>query len=134
MDVYLSRSALIQLKTIFLFSSSAEGILSGHRQGQRYFVENITAVSGALTLPMEKHLQMQDLLQDSFLGYFSSPPLEDLKNKVLGPSVLGKVILEVTAFPAQKDGLQAYVIEYDGAFILSPIKSKIEKSRQKDLL
>ena len=133
MDVYLSQNIQVQLETIVLLFPAAQGILSGHKQGQRYFVENITAVPGALTLPMKKHLHVQDLLQDAFLGYFSTHPLGDREKKLLSPAVMGKIILEVTTGPDQKDKFQAYVIDYDGTFLLTPIKIKKEKSRPRDV-
>lgn len=133
MDVYLSRNALVQLQAILLLSTAAEGILNGHKQGQRYFVENITAASGALTMTVEKHIQIQDLMQDGFLGFFSTRPLGDRKKKLLGPAVMGKIILEVASGPDQKDEFQAYVIDYDGTFLLTPIKTKQEKAKLKDL-
>ena len=133
MDVYLSRDALVQLQAILLLSPAAVGILSGHKQGQRHFVENITAVPGALTIPVEKHIQIQDLMQDGFLGFFSTRPLEDPKKKLLVPAVMGKIILEVVPGRDQKDAFQAYVIDYDGTFLLTPIKIKKEKAKRKDL-
>ncbi len=133
MDVYLSRGAQIQLKAILLLSPEAQGILGGHKQNQRFFVENITAVPGTLRLPMEKHIQLQELLQEAFLGYFSTHPLRDHEKKLLAPAVMGKIFLEVRTVPDQKNAFRAYVIDYDGAFLLTSIKIIREKSKPRDL-
>ncbi len=133
MDVYISRNAQIQLEAILLLSPEAQGILGGHKQGQRFFVENIAAIPGTLRLPVEKHTQLQDLLQETFLGYFSTHPMKDHEKKLLGPAVMGKIFLEVRTLPDQKNAFQAYVIDYDGTFLLTSIKTKKEKSRPRDL-
>jgi hypothetical protein len=109
-----------------LISDGGEGILCGHKQGHRYFVENVLSSQGILALTPDRMKRLQDLLQGSFLGYFVIDPEEDKTGALLGPGAVGKVFLDIRSRPEKKPGLTASVFDYDGTFRLLPIKIKKE--------
>ncbi|MGB2906401.1 MAG: hypothetical protein WBB73_04830 [Candidatus Aminicenantaceae bacterium] len=122
MDVYLSRQALLQMEALAVISDEGEGILLGHKQGQRCFVENILPAQGVFSAVPERLRRLQDLLQDSFLGFFSLDSKEVKIGAVMGPASVGKVFLDIHSRPEKKPSFSASVIEYDGTFRLLPVK------------
>ncbi|MFA9453128.1 MAG: hypothetical protein ACERK6_04360 [Candidatus Aminicenantaceae bacterium] len=126
MDVYLSRLAQLQLEALSVISDEGGGILYGHNQGHRFFVENVLPAQGVFSAAPERLRRLQDLLQDSFLGFFSLNSGEDKSESVMGPASVGKVFLVVHNRPEKKSGFSASVIEYDGTFRLLPVKIKKE--------
>ncbi len=126
MDVYLSRQALLQIEALSLISPASEGILCGHKKGQRFFVENILSAVGVFAAPPERMRRLQDLLQESFLGFFSLDLSEEKGDGVLGPSSVGKVFLDIRSRTEKKPTMSASVFDYDGTFRLLPVKIKKE--------
>ena len=124
MDVYLSRQALLQLEAMSVISGEGEGILYGHKQGHRFFVENVLPAQGVFSSAPERLRRLQDLLQDSFLGFFSLDSREVKMEDVMGPTSVGKVFLDVRSRPEKKPSFSASIIEYDGTFRLLPVKIK----------
>lgn len=126
MDVYLSRGALLQLEALRLISDKGQGILNGHKRGQRFFVEHILPIEGTLSLSPERLRSLQDLLRESFLGFFSFDSGESQEQREWGPAYVGKVILGIDSRPGSKPRFRASVIDFDGAFRLLPLKIRKE--------
>lgn len=126
MDVYLSRQAMLQLEVLNVMSAGREGIMSGHKRGQRFFVEHILQMEGTLSLSPDSLRPMQDLLQGSFLGFFIFDTGENQGQKEWGPGHMGKVLLEIESRPGSKPRFRASVIDFDGTFRLLPIKVRKE--------
>ena len=122
MDVYLSRNALIQLETLRILSERGEGLLNGHKRGRRHFVEHILPAGGALSASPEILRRLQDLLQESFLGFFIFDSGENQRQVTWGPSAMGKVFLEIVGPPGSKPRFRASVIDFDGTFRLVPLR------------
>ena len=126
MDVYLSHQALLQIEALSLISPGSEGILCGHKKGQRFFVENILSAPGVFSAPPERLHRLQGLLQELFLGFFSFDPQKEKNRGMLCPGLVGKVILDINSRPEKRPSLSALVIDYDGTFRLLPLKIKKE--------
>ncbi|MFC2141595.1 hypothetical protein ACFLR7_01520 [Acidobacteriota bacterium] len=126
MDVYLSRQAMQQLEALNVMSAGKEGILSGHKRGQRFFVENILQMEGTLSPSPDSLRPLQDLLQESFLGFFSFDSHESREQREWGPNHMGKVFLEIDSRPDSKPHIRAAVIDFDGTFRLQPITVRKE--------
>ena len=126
MDVYLSRQAMQQLEALNVMSAGKEGILSGHKRGSRFFVEYILQMEGTLYSSSESLRPLQDLLKESFLGFFSFDARESRERGEWGPGHMGKVFLEIERRPGLKPRFRAAVIDFDGTFRLLPIKVKKE--------
>jgi len=124
MDVYLSRQALLQLEAMSVISDEGEGILYGHKQGHRFFVENVLPAQGVFSSAPERLRRLQDLLQSSFLGFFSLDSGEVKMGDVMGPAFVGKVFLDIRSRPEKKPSFSASIIDYDGTFRLLPVKIK----------
>ncbi len=127
MDVYLSREARLQLQAVSIFSPRGEGLLIGHKRGQRFFVENILAVPRALAASSVKRHRLKALLEDSFLGHFCFTEAQADLTRALVPGLVGTVLLVVGRDPAQKSTIRAYAVEFDGTFHLAPINVKQAK-------
>jgi hypothetical protein len=127
MDVYLSRQALHQFEALNVMSAGKEGILDGHKRGQRFLVEHILPIEGALSPSPESLRRLQDFFQESFLGFFSFDSGKSQDQRAWGPAYVGKVFLEIVSRPGSKPLYRASVIEFDGAFRLLPLKIKKER-------
>ena len=126
MDVYLSRQAMLQLEALNVMSAGKEGILSGHKRGQRFFVEYILQMEGMPSLASERLRPLQDLLKESFLGFFSFDPGDSREQREWGPGHMGKIFLEIDNRPGSKPRFRASVIDFDGTFRLLPVKVRKE--------
>jgi hypothetical protein len=126
MDVYLSRQAMLQLEALDVMSAGKEGILSGHKRGQRFFVEYILQMEGTPSLSSERLRPLQNLLQESFLGFFCFDSRESREQREWGPNHMGKVFLEIDSRPGSKPRFRASVIDFDGTFRLLPVKVRKE--------
>jgi hypothetical protein len=122
MDVYLSREALQELEALRILAGRGEGILRGHRRGQRFFVEHILPIPGAVSASKAKLRQIQDFYPEAFLGFFCTDPGAAKKKKVQIPQTVGKVFLEISSRETEKPVWQAHLIDYDGSFRLAPLK------------
>jgi hypothetical protein len=126
MDVYLTCQAMLQLEALDVMAAGKDGILSGHKRGQRFFVQHILPAEGSLSLSSERLRRLQDLLQDSFLGFFSFDPGDSREQREWGPNHMGKVFLEIDSRPGSKPRFRASVIDFDGTFRLLPVKVRKE--------
>ena len=126
MDVYLSRQAMLQLEALDVMAAGKEGLLNGHKRGYRFFVQHILPAEGSLSLSPERLRRLQDLLQDSFLGFFSFDVEDSREQREWGPNHMGKVLLEIDSRPGKKPRFRASVIDFDGTFRLLPIKVRKE--------
>lgn len=122
MDVYLSRDALQELEALQTLAGKGEGILRGHRRGQRFFVEHILPIPRIVSASEAKLRQVQDIFPEAFVGFFCTDPGPGKKANALGPQTMGKVFLEIDSREAERPVWQAFLIDYDGVFRLVPIK------------
>jgi len=126
MDVYLSRRALLEIEALRIITKQGQGILNGHKRGQRFFVEHILQMGSTLSASHEKLRRLKDLLRESFLGFFSFDSGETREQREWGPSYMGKVFLEIESRPGSKPRFRAFVIDFDGTFKLRPVKVRQE--------
>jgi hypothetical protein len=126
MDVYLTRRALQQLEALGAMSAGKEGILNGHKRGQRFFVEHILQMEGTLPPSPENPRFLHDHFRGSFLGFFSFDSGGSREQREWGPAQVGKVFLEIDGRPGSKPRYRASLIDFDGTFRLLPVKVKKE--------
>ncbi len=126
MDVYISRDALLSIKAINLISSSSnfDGLLIGHKRGHRFFVKKIFLTVKGFFPSKEKYLLLNELFDDSIIGFFSFHPDEKKIRKILAPFAFGKVFLDIRLDKQKKININPFVIEYEEEFFLSPIQLK----------
>jgi hypothetical protein len=124
MDVYLSREALEELEALRAFTAKGEGILRGHKRGQRFFVEHILPIPGVVSASEAKLRHVQDIYSEAFLGFFSTDPGPAKKAKAQTPGTVGKVLLEIGSREEEKPVWRAFLFDFDGEFRLVPIKIK----------
>ena len=122
MDVYLSREAQQELEATRILAGKGEGILRGHRMGQRFFVEHILMIPGIVSGPKARLHKIQDIFPEGFLGFFCTDPGQAQKTKAQAPQTVGKVLLEISFRDAERPVWTAHLIDYDGAFRLVPLK------------
>jgi hypothetical protein len=122
MDVYLSREARQYLKALPVVSVKAHGFLIGHKRGHRFFVEKILPSSRSSSLSLQKQLQLNKLLEDRIIGFYSFNADKGFLDRILVPHATGKLFLKI--MPTEGDGLtiNPLVIDYDERFHLLPIK------------
>ena len=124
MDVHLTREAQQHLKAIHIVSPKTHGLLIGHKRGHRFVVERILPTPKSFTFPLEKHMQLNQILEDSIIGFFSFDTDKSLLSRILVPFFTRKLFLEISQGKGNKTTINPFVIEYDKKFHLSPIKIK----------
>ena len=124
MDAYLSGEALLFLKATSLISNQASGFLIGHKRGHRFFVESIFPFAKMNTISLEKLIQLNQLLEDRIIGFFSFYTEKNQIQKILTPYAVGRLFLKLKT---QKDAgidIKPYFIEYEKEIQLVPIRLK----------
>lgn len=126
MDVYLSRDAFLSIKALGLISSNSnfDGLLIGHKRGHRFFVKKIFLSVKGFFPSKEKYLLLNELFDDSIIGFFSFNPDEKKIRKILAPFAFGKVFLDIRLDRQKRININPFVIEYEEEFFLFPIQLK----------
>jgi len=126
MDVYLSRDAFLSIRALGLISlnSNLDGLLIGHKRGHRFFVKKIFLSVKGFFPSKEKYLLLNELFNDSIIGFFSFNPDEKKIRKILAPFAFGKVFLDIRLDGQEKININPFVVEYEEEFFLSPIQLK----------
>jgi hypothetical protein len=125
MDAYLGAEATAGLKAEALecAGKTCRGVLLGHRRGPRFFVEKAVPLRGD-AFPSETRLRQLDLIfGGKVIGFYASGGPARGPSSILRPFAYGKLYLRLSA-PAsgfRKTVMKPHVIEFDGAFHLSPI-------------
>ncbi len=126
MDAYLSREVLLHLQALGLVSnsSSSEGILLGHKRGHRYFVEKVLPTQRGFFASLKKYFDLDQLLDGKIIGFYSFQPEQKRAKKILAPFAYGKLFLEVHPASKRSVEIKSFIIDFDDAFFLSPVKIK----------
>jgi hypothetical protein len=124
MDAYVAAEAAAGLKAeaVGCAGKTFRGLLLGHRRGPRYFVEKAFPLRGAF--PSEARFRQLDLvLGGRVIGFYASGGADRGPSGLLRPFAYGKLYLRISARASggRKTVMKPHVIEYDGAFRLSPI-------------
>jgi len=126
MDAYLSREARQSLTALRLVSSNAlpDGLLLGHKRGNRFFVEKILPSLKGFFPSLKKYQELDEFYEGKVLGFFSFHPDEKKIKKILAPFAYQKLFLEINLNTQKKIAIKPHVIDYDKEFFLVPIKLK----------
>ena len=126
MDAYLSREARQSLTALRLVSSNAlpDGLLLGHKRGNRFFVEKILPSLKGFFPSLKKYQELDEFLEGKLLGFFSFQPDEKKIKKILAPFAYQKLFLEINLNTQKEMAIKPHVIDYDKEFFLVPIKLK----------
>jgi len=129
MDAYLSREARQSLTALRLVSSNAlpDGLLLGHKRGNRFFVEKILPSLKGFFPSLKKYQELDEFLEGKLLGFFSFQPDEKKIKKILAPFAYQKLFLEINLNTQKEMAIKPHVIDYDKEFFLVPIKLKNSK-------
>ena len=130
MDVYLTQAARTHLRALSSVSSYSDGLLIGHKRGQQYIAEAIFSIPIRLAAAQAKYIQLDQMLEERILGFFTLQPNKFKREKLLRPIFMGKILLEIQVSPGKNPGMKAYSIDYKETFVLSPIKIKKEAMRK----
>jgi len=127
MDVYLTQEVLAHLRALALLSSCRDGLLLGHKQGQRYFVESVLSAPIRLTSVQTKYFQLDQQLGHRILGFFTIQAENTKRESLYQPLFMGKILLEIQTSSGKNPNMKAYVVDFAENFFLSPLKLKKEK-------
>ena len=129
MDAYLSREARQSLTALRLVSSNAlpDGLLLGHKRGNRFFVEKILPSLKGFFPSLKKYQELDEFLEGKLLGFFSFQPDEKKIKKILAPFAYQKLFLEINLNTQKEMAIKPHVIDYDKEFFLVSIKLKNSK-------
>ena len=127
MDVYLTKVVLTHLQALVLLSSCRDGLLIGHKQGQRYFVESVLSAPLRLTSVRTRYIQIDQQLGNRVLGFFTLQADDKKRKSLYQPLYMGKILLEIQASSEKGPKMKAYVVDFADRFFLSPLKLKKEK-------
>jgi hypothetical protein len=123
MDAYLSKEALQTLSAVklVLSESNTDGILLGHKRGQRYMVESVFPSHGGFFSSSETFFALDKLFKGRIIGFYSFQTDEDKTKKILAPFAFGKLFLRITSDKNKQLIISPFSIEYQEDFYLSPI-------------
>lgn len=127
MDAYLSREAHDSLLGLNLTASKTnmDGILIGHKRGQRLFVEKILPTKNGFFSSYENYLALDKHFQGSLVGFFTFKSNEKKIKKILSPFAFGQLLLNIHSTKKNKMTIKSFVIDYKKAFFLSPVDLKL---------
>ncbi len=133
MDAYISGEAHRSLAALSLIHPRPipDGLLIGHKRGQRFFVERIFSSMEGFFPSLKKYNEMDKLFDGKLIGFYSYS-IDDKKiKKILAPFAFGKLFLEIRLHPQKKMTIQSFVIEHEKKFILLPLKLNISKQKRR---
>jgi hypothetical protein len=132
MDAYLSGEARQSLEALCLIhpSSIPDGLLIGHKRGQRFFVERIVSSMKGFFPSLKKYNEMDKLFDGKLIGFYSYSIDENKMKKILAPFAFGKLFLEISLNPQKKMTIQSFVIDHEKKFILLPVKLNVSKQKR----
>lgn len=133
MDAYLSGEAQQSFEALNLMYSSSlpDGLLIGHKRGQRFFVERIFSSMKGFFPSLKKYNEMDKLFDGKLIGFYSYS-IDDKKiNKILAPFAFGKLFLQISLNPQKKMTIQSFVIDHEKEFVLLPVKLNISKKKRR---
>jgi hypothetical protein len=122
MDVYLSSDATCSLKGLFFLFSHSDGILIGHKRGQRFYVEKIFPTGEDFSLTVDKYSELSHIFENRIIGFFSFSSTGTKIKKILEPFAFGKLFLEICSDKENKLRIKPFTVEYKNDFFLSKIK------------
>lgn len=127
MDAYLSREAHNSLLGLNLVASKTnmDGILIGHKRGQRLFVEKILPTKNGFFPSYESYLALDKHFQGNLVGFFTFKFNEKKIKKILSPFAFGQLLLNIHPTKKNKMTIKSYVIDYKKDFFLSPVDLKL---------
>jgi hypothetical protein len=131
MDAYLSQEALQALRALSLISSNPDGIVLGHKRGQRFIIEKVLSSQKSFFPSLEKFFELNRLLDNKVLGFFSFHPEKNKLKKILSPFAYGMLFLKMGLIDNRKLEVKSYVIDYKKEFFLKEIKLKSHKFKEK---
>jgi hypothetical protein len=125
MDAYLGAEATagLEAEALECAGKTCRGLLLGHRRGPRFFVEKAFPLRGG-AFPSETRLRQLDLIfRGKVIGFYALGGSVRGPSGILRPFAYGKLYLRISASASgsRKTDMKPHVIEYDGAFRLSPI-------------
>lgn len=132
MDVFLTETAYFDLKIIqdLNLKSGEWGFIFGHRRGRRFIVEKLFPASeDSITRLFEKLKKISDVFGDRTIGFYARKPASKLKKAILEPGFTGKIFIEIKIKP-ENFKVDAYLVDYQGKFILLPLACKIGKIKK----
>ncbi len=131
MDAYLSGEAHQSLAALSLIhpNSIPDGLLIGHKRGQRFFVEKIFSSMKGFFPSLKKYYEMDKLFDGKIIGFYSNSIDEKKIKKILAPFAFGKLFFEINLNPQKKMTIQSFVIDHEKKFILLPIKLNVSKQK-----
>ena len=134
MDAYLSRNANAELNAVHLLFSEegGSGFLLGHKRGHRIHIERIFPSCLGSFPSEEDYFKLKKFFNDKIIGFYSVQPEETIRKKILSPLGQGKLLLEIFSGEEQYPSIQAYLVDYDEAFVMIPIKILSEGSEQNE--
>lgn len=136
MDVFLTRPALNHLLALARFSPYPEGLLIGHKRGQRFVVESVISIPMRVSSVQARYIQIDQEMGARILGFFTSRPGKTKREKLYRPLFMGKIFLELKVSPKpeshkREPRMKASVVGFDGKFFLSPLALKKDTQVEK---
>ncbi|MBN1272472.1 MAG: hypothetical protein JXB26_09390 [Candidatus Aminicenantes bacterium] len=125
MDVTISREARESFSILNISGSlpQASGFLLGHKRGHRFYIEKILNTGKDLSSLISRFYEVDRLCDGLIVGFFTSLPDQNTLNKVLAPFSCGMLLVKVIP-QEKKPAIEAYMIDYEGEFILTPLPIK----------
>ena len=126
MKVHLAEAVrrLFAAHKLLLTSSNPDGMLLGHKRGDLFFVENILPSPSSFFPSIQKYLSLSQILDHQILGFYSFKTNESKIKKLLCPLAYGKIFLQLDLRDDGQMDIKPFIIEYEKAFFLSPLKFK----------
>jgi hypothetical protein len=121
MDAYLTAEARRSLEALALLGG-ARGYLVGHRRGPRFIVEAFVPAAGSRRLSGADLRALDRVFGGPAVGFFAvGPGRSAVRREVLRPFGCGKLFLEARLDARKELVLQAFSVEFDTEFALSPL-------------
>ena len=116
-EVFLSSGTQKSLAALRLMKGHSQGILVGHRRGTRYHIEEALSTDEGSLASLEFLGELDDIYDGRIIGLFADR--SELLENVLAPAYFGKIFIKLG--DTATDSHEAFTVEYDGSFILTPI-------------
>jgi len=129
MDAYLSREAYHLLLGLNLSSSkpNMDGLLIGHKRGNRFFVENIFPTKKGFYSSLKNYFALDEHFGGKLIGFFTYEADEKKIRKILSPFAFGQLFFDLRLTKKKKMIIKSFIIDYNQDFFLSPVDLRLPK-------
>ncbi|MFQ6069139.1 MAG: hypothetical protein ACE5LC_01280 [Candidatus Aminicenantales bacterium] len=131
MDAFLTKEAYQSLCGLHTISSPAQvdGLLFGHKRGERYYVEKIIPTQKGFFSSLESFIQGERLFEEEPIGFFSFHCGKKKLEKILKPFAYGRLFFEIKKGPKKRMEIKSFTIDFDKDFFLTSVKLVLPERR-----